>query len=274
MKAVETIPNDEQKMLRKPYNGKRTILPKGFQSVQIVKLYIKIIMEPIGKFIYDTTLGYINSLQLKNIIDDIYTSIFKVYEDIKDCSITSAKQAIESAYRSPGIKKEEVLNAISYLRFAYNVSEKALDKKRIVSSFFGLITDEENIVPWNYRKTYLESLYGLCDLITILYNDIDEYNSAEIWIEYSSIQYRKYVEEFVFISPEEVEKTHPEYVCRATATSESVEETNHITGDCITITRTYDYLDFLPEGKKYVQQIKEKMIKKHIDDLMSIRILW
>lgn len=64
-------------------------------------------MEPIGKMIFNATLGYINSQNLQNIIDDIYYSIFEVYEDIKHCSITSAKQAIESAYKSPVIKKRK-----------------------------------------------------------------------------------------------------------------------------------------------------------------------
>lgn len=157
------------------------------------------------------------------------------------------------------------------MRFAYNISEKALDKKRIVSSFFGLLKDEENIIPWNYRKTYMESLYGLSDLITILYNNIDEYRSAEIWIKYSTRQYQKYVDTFFHLSPEEVEKTHPELVYQETGTSESIEETNHITGDYMTVTETYEYLAFTCEGEKYVQQIKEEMIKKHIEDLKSIK---
>lgn len=215
-------------------------------------------MEPIGKTIFNVALGYINSQSLQNIIDDIYYSIFEVYEDIKICSIISAKQAIESAYKSPAIKKAEVLNAISHLRYAYNMSEKALDKKRIVSSFFGLLKSEENIVPWSSMRTYMESLYGLSDLITILYNDIEEYGSAEIWMKNSSFQYRKYVEIYLNLSPQEVEKTHPELVYQAIGTSESIEETNHITGDYMTVTERYEYLALTCEGEKYVQQIKEK----------------
>ena len=231
-------------------------------------------MKLIGKMIFNAALGYINSQKLNDIIDNIYYSIFEVYNDVKDSSIASARQAIESACKSSIIRKAEILNAINHLRLAYNISEKALDKKRIVSSFFGLFKDEEYIIPWSYRKTYIEALYGLSDLISILYNDIGEHKSAEMWIEYSTHQYREYVNTYCHIDPTEVEKTHPELVHKVTKTSESIEETNHITGDYMTVTETYECLEFTYEGEIYVQQIKDEMIKKHIEELKAIQIIW
>ena len=66
---------------------------------------IDLISVHAGKMIFDSALGYIKSQKLLKIIDDIYNSIFKVYDDIKICSMLSAEQAIESAYKSPAIKK-------------------------------------------------------------------------------------------------------------------------------------------------------------------------
>lgn len=152
----------------------------------------------IGKLIFDVTWGYIKSNDLQLMIDGIYTSILGIYDDIKNCSILSAKSAIESAYKSSNIRKEEILNAINHLIFAYNILETVMDKKRVVSSFLGLLKNETDIISYSNKAICLRNIYELSDLITILYNNINEYESARIWLNYSFNQYKKYIERYFF----------------------------------------------------------------------------
>lgn len=226
-----------------------------------------------GHSIFNASVGYLSSKNLNSIIDNIYDTIYEVYDAIKNCSITSAKQALNSAYSSPAIKKAEILSAINHLRMAYNISEEALDKTYTKSSFFGLFTDVVEIVPWQYRKKYIESLYGLSDLITILYNDINEPGSARIWANYSYLKFKDYVDTYYRITPDDIKDTHPNLVHYKEVTYESEEEINHITGDTITVTETREELFFTEEGEAFVRRMKDRIIDNHIKELNRIRIV-
>lgn len=104
-------------------------------------------------------------------------------------------------------------------------------------------------------------LINLSDLITILYNNIGEINSAKVWLNNSSVKYTAFVDEYCIITKEEVQKVHPEFVFLKEDSIKVIEETEHITGSCFETTESYYYLEFTTEGSEFVKEIKKKWLE-------------
>lgn len=227
-------------------------------------------MQLIFGLFQDTIKG--NNLSL--IIDDIYENIARVYNNIRNSSIESASQAIQSAYSNKDINfSVEILDAISHLRFAFNISKESLGLKHRYTYFFGLMSGTEDLLSHSEKLMIEDCLCGLSGIIAILYREVGKMDVSEEWIETSLSYFKKNINFYYDFSPEKIQKEHPNYVHIEHGESEEVVETNHITGDYMTITHGYEFLALTPEGKKYVDITKEKMVEQYRKALRTIKIV-
>jgi hypothetical protein len=208
------------------------------------------------------------------IIDDIYKNIASVYDNIRESSIESASQAIHSAYSNKDQQfNTEILVAVSHLRFAFNISKEALGLKRRYSYFFGLMSGIEDLLNYSEKLLIEDCLCGLSGVIAILYREVGKIDISEEWIEVSIKYYKKNINFYHDFSLENIQKEHLNFVYTKYGESEEVVETNHITGDYMTITKDYEYLALTPEGEKYVKGTKDKLLEQYRELLRTIKIV-
>ena len=225
-------------------------------------------------FILSICQDTIKEKNLLLIIDDIYKNIASVYDDIRESSIESATQAIHSAYTNKDQNfNVEIFDAIAHLRFAFYLSKESLGLKRKYSYLFGLMTGYKDLLDYSAKLLIEDCLCGLSSFIAILYREVGKIEISEEWIDISIKYYKKNINYYYDFSPENIQKEHPNFVHTKYGESEEVVETNHITGDYMTITKEYEYLALTIEGEEYVKQEKKNKIISYANTLRSIKII-
>jgi hypothetical protein len=188
-------------------------------------------------------------------IDGIYRYIRNIYSDISDSHINSAKQAIRAAENSQYFSTE-ILDAISHLRDAYNVSESALYKTREKKVLF-VFTKRENLISDENKYLYYQSLGHIAGIISILYKTIGQSKNSIEWKQEAFNDYRNAIN-IMPIDYDSIQSINTNYV--ETYEEEGVTHGSYDGSPNATEWITKQRLTSL--GDKFYENQKEKMLKK------------
>ncbi len=213
----------------------------------------------LAKSVYDAK-------SLSDEIDNIYGHIKSIYSDISDSHIASAKQAIMAA-QNGNYYANEILDAISHLRDAYNISESALHRTRETRLLL-IFKNHEDIIPSYQKDDYYLCLSHIAGLISVLYRTLVQTKNADDWMSTSLSDYQRAIMHYS-IDVSELKRIDTKYVEEY---EETEEETHYGVDGASTIEHLVTRERASESGIKYIEKVKNEMVKTFKSNLISKRL--
>ena len=198
----------------------------------------------------------ISKIGLCNPIEEIYQTIYNVYSDISGYHYRSAVQCIKSTQDSQNYEAK-ILDAISHVRDAYNVTNILINKTKKIKFLGFTIADDEWVIDdeWKRVEIYL-SIADMSGLIAFLYNQINDTRNFEEWKNTAVKEYRFALGYHYEIRPQETAAGHPEYL------REEWVDGGYIGEGVMGKTKEYRFSE---KGHEYV----DNLVQKEIDAIVE-----
>lgn len=166
--------------------------------------------------------NFINSMQLSELLCNVYNAMFQIYVDFRDSKLDAAANALQqaSSVYNKSDRQDELNKAVVFLELAYSDSKIALNRKKVIKErllFLFESTTEYDVIPCDQRKDWMLKMADISSSTYLLYK-YKRSNLAARWRMTAIEIYSEVIRTYFQITPEELQKINSDYVYIKTTT--------------------------------------------------------
>ena len=165
---------------------------------------------PFVKTTYDVMtfcLSQFDAYKTKLMLDDVYTQINRLYQNIKKGYLQSANKSLIAASKKNDGCSQDIAFAVYNLRTLYYICKEALNDT--VSK--GFLWEKEKYII-KERKTFRESLIKINTLMVALYGSLDDKTNKDLTIKEACDFYSSYLDDYFEIDIETLRLINKDYI--------------------------------------------------------------